>query len=366
MRSISLPRANGLLLLAILTVAALYFGRLFLMPLAFAGLLAMLLRPVSNWLERHGIKRGWATLLCLLLVVAFLAALGALVAAQGSSIAEDWPQLKAQLYKELGQVQQQVQERFGIGPQKQMNFLKAQVANASESVKKFAAATMKGLLGAVGGFVLVMLYLFFLLWQRRQLRDFALQLASPENRDEAEQMLHQVSKVGGQYLVGRLLSMVFLALVYAVGFSIIGLKNALLLSAIAVLPTIVPYVGAYIGATFPLVMALASGEPGLVMPTIGVIMVAQIIDNNIIEPIAMGTALHLNPFFTIIAVVSGELLWGVPGMILFEPLFAIIRIACSHVPALQPYADVLGEKSEEPGWVKKVKGLFGRKPATAE
>lgn len=156
--------------------------------------------------------------------------------------------------------------------------------------------------------------------------------------------------------------MVFLALVYAVGFSIIGLKNALLLSVIAVLPTIVPYVGAYIGAAFPLAMALASGKAGMLLPAVVVIIVAQFIDNNIIEPVAMGSALHLNPFFTIIAVVLGELLWGVPGMILFEPLFAIIRIVCSHLPALQPHARLLEDEHDESGLMSKVKNVFRRKP----
>ncbi|GAA4363645.1 AI-2E family transporter [Hymenobacter saemangeumensis] len=361
MRSITLPRANGLLLLAVLILATLYFGRLFLMPLAFAGLLAMLLRPVSNWLERRGLGRALAALLCLLVVLAVLSALGWMIAEQGSNISDDWPQLKKQFFAELGKVQQQVQERFGVGPKKQMSFLQEQMANATAAVKRFVAATLKGLLGALGGFLLVLLYLFFLLWQRHRLRQFALKLVEPENRGEVAHILEQVSKVGGQYLIGRFVSMFFIATVYAIGFTIIGLKNALLLSVIAVLPTIVPYVGAYIGAAFPLAMALAAGEPGTVLPTVGVIILAQFIDNNIIEPIAMGSALHLNPFFTIIAVVAGELIWGVPGMILFEPLFAIIRIACSHVPALQPYAELLGDEDEEPGWLKKVKGLFKRK-----
>lgn len=365
MRSITLPRTNGVLLLSLLTIAVLYFGRLFLMPLAFAVLLAMLLTPVSNWLERRGVGRAWAALLCLLLVLVFIGALVGLVAAQGSNIAEEWPQLKTKLFQEVGRLQQEVQERFGIAPKKQMSLVNEQLGKVSDSLSKFASSAAKGLLGTVGGLVLVLLYLFFLLWQRTKFRDFALQLTAPESRAEAGTMLDQISKVGGQYLIGRLMSMVFLAMVYAVGFSIIGLKNALLLSVIAVLPTIVPYVGAYIGAAFPLAMALASGDSGMLLPAISVIIAAQFIDNNIIEPIAMGSALHLNPFFTIVAVVLGELLWGIPGMILFEPLFAIIRIACSHVPALHPYARLLEDEQDESGWMSKVKNFFRRKPHAA-
>ena len=54
----------------------------------------------------------------------------------------------------------------------------------------------------------------------------------------------------------------------------------------------------------------------------------------------------------------GELIWGIPGMILFEPLFAIIRIVCSHIPQLNPFSYVMSDDSEipkRPAWVRKIK-----------
>lgn len=125
-------------------------------------------------------------------------------------------------------------------------------------------------------------------------------------------MLDEMRRVAAQYLNGRLLSMLFLVGFYAIGSSITGLKNALLLSLIAVL------------------------------------VAAQVIDNNIIEPLVMGNQLNLSPLFTIAGIVTGELIWGLPGMILFEPLLAILRIACSHVPALHPYAILLENEVSEP------------------
>ena len=171
-------------------------------------------------------------------------------------------------------------------------------------------------------------------------------------------MLAQITKVAGQYLSGRMLSMLFLWIFYAIGFSIVGLDNALLLSLIAVLPTLIPYVGAFIVGFFPLVMALVGGASGQVLPTVGVLVAAQVLDNNVIEPLVMGARLNLSPFFTIIGIVAGELVWGVPGMILFEPMLAVVRILCSHVPALHPYAFLLEDEVPEPRWVQKVKGWF--------
>ena len=205
----------------------------------------------------------------------------------------------------------------------------------------------------------MLLYLFFLLWGRGKFREFFLKLALEGQRGEMGQLLDEVTNVAAQYLSGRLLSMLFLAGFYAIGFSISGLKNAVLLSLIAVLPTLIPYVGAYIGALFPLAMAVVGGS-GQVLPTTAVLAAAQVIDNNIIEPLVMGNQLNLSPIFTIVGIVAGELIWGIPGMILFEPLLAIIRIACAHVPALHPYAFLLENEVAEPQWVGKVKGWCGR------
>lgn len=144
------------------------------------------------------------------------------------------------------------------------------------------------------------------------------------------------------------------------GCPIAGLENAVLVSLIAVIPTLIPYVGAFIGAAFPLATVLVSGSPDLFLPVAAVLIAAQVIDNNIIEPLVMGAKLNLSPIFTIVAIVLGELIWGIPGMILFEPLLAIIRIVCDHVPALHPYSFLLADEVEEPEWIGKVKERFAR------
>ncbi|MDQ4140875.1 MAG: AI-2E family transporter, partial [Bacteroidota bacterium] len=103
------------------------------------------------------------------------------------------------------------------------------------------------------------------------------------------------------------------------------------------------------------------GSFGMVLPIIIVLILAQIIDNNIIEPLVEGNSLNLSPIITIVAIVLGELIWGIAGMILFIPMFAILRIICDHIPALHSYGYLLRNDVKEPKWVEKVKGFFNRK-----
>ncbi|GAB3996976.1 AI-2E family transporter [Spirosoma daeguense] len=353
---IPLSRINAVLAFAVLSVLILYVGRPFLIPLAFAGLLALLLLPISRRLERWGIGRIWATFLCVLLFLLFIAVFLGVLYAQAASFAEDIPRL----VKVFNQLQAQIEQRFDISSEEQLQFIKKKLATLLESSGRSISAFM-GVLGTIiTELVLIVLYLFFLLWKREKYKNFILKLTPAENKAAMADALGQISRVSARYLSGRIFSMAFLGIYYSIGLSIVGLDKAILMSMVAVLPTLIPYVGAFVGGFFPVLMALLTGTPDLLIPTVAVLVSAQVIDNNIIEPLVMGAELDLSPIFTIIAVVLGELIWGVPGMILFEPLFAVTRIICAHIPELSPYRYLLENELEEPGWVARLKKVFAR------
>jgi predicted PurR-regulated permease PerM len=358
MKNVSIYRANAFLLFGILTVIALYYGRIFFIPLFFAIAFAMLMLPVSRWLEAKGVGRIAATLICILIILAFIAGVILAISLQAVSFSEVLPQIQRKLGQALDSLQQWIQQQYGVAPQQQLSFVREQIASFSQSANKYLTGIVGGFMGLLTSFVLVILYFFFLMWKREKYEKFFLKLFSSEEKPVTKETLQQITKVAAQYLVGRFISMLFLAVCYAIGFSIVGMKNAVLISIIAVLPTIVPYVGAFVGGAFPLLMAFISGSSGMILPVLAILVVAQTVDNNLIEPLVMGSQLNISPIMTIFAIVLGELIWGIPGMILFEPMFAIIRIVCSHVPKLHPYSFLLEDDVEEPKWMEKVKGVF--------
>ncbi|MFC5270448.1 AI-2E family transporter [Adhaeribacter terreus] len=364
MKSISLYRLNAIILLGILFVMAMYYGRVFFIPLSFGIILSMLMLPVSRKLEQWGMNRFWATMVCVLIILLLVAGFIMIIAAQATSFSEDMPQIQEKLHELMNQIQTWIEQQFGVSPQKQLAFIKSQIAKFSASANRFFTSVLQGTVGIVTAFVLVILYMFFLMWKREKYKTFILQLVSSENQTKAKKTLEQITKVSGQYLTGRLISMLFVAVFYSIAFTILGLKNAILISVIAVIPNLIPYVGAFVGAFFPLIMTLISGSTGMFIPTVVILISGQAIDNNIIEPLVMGAQLSLSPIMTIFAIVIGELIWGIPGMILFEPLFAIIRIVCSHIPELNPFSYVMGDDSEfekKPEWIAKIKRAFSGK-----
>ena len=76
-----------------------------------------------------------------------------------------------------------------------------------------------------------------------------------------------------------------------------------------------------------------------------VFILIHIIDANIILPRIVGGSVKMNPFVTLIAVVIGHLIWGVPGMFLFIPLTAIIRVLSEKINEFRSWAILIGEET---------------------
>jgi predicted PurR-regulated permease PerM len=361
MNGISINRVNAGLLLAVLAAVILYYGRIFLIPFTFGILLAMLLLPVSRKLEQWGVGRVWSVWLCIWLIPVGLAGGVLLISAQLNTFLQDLPQIQKKIQQLIDSLQAWVQARFGMDPGQQISMVKKNIGQVGQSTQQSIKSAFLGTLGGIGTMGLILVYVFFLLWKREKYEKFFLKLSSEENRPQVADMLSKSTQVASEYLGGRLVSMLALAIIYGIGFSVIGLKNALLLALVAVIPTIIPYLGPVIGGFFPLAMALTSGEPGMVLSVLIVLVVAQVIDNYFIEPFVLGANLDLSPFVTIVSIVIGEMLWGIAGMILFIPMVAVLKIFFDHIPRLHPYAYLLGEEADSgPGWIDKVKGWFGK------
>jgi predicted PurR-regulated permease PerM len=143
------------------------------------------------------------------------------------------------------------------------------------------------------------------------------------------------------------------------GFWLIGLEHALLFGLITALLRIVPYFGSFLGIAFPIAFAFLTREsmwyPAAVL---GFFMVTQLLEANVLTPFITGSRLRLNPLATIMVILLGNFIWGVAGMILFVPLFGILKVIFDEIPQLQPYGYILGkeeEEEEEPAYADEVR-----------
>ncbi len=349
-------------------------------PLVMAALLAMLVLPVSRKLETWGLKRGWSSFLGVLTILLFMVGVFAVLGFQIKSLAEDWPKIKEQLKPKVTQVQEFVTDKFGISPQQQEEKLKEQMQGgekSNEGKSKESSGTGGGgiqsmlgsITGALGTTLLTFVYVFFFLLYRKKFKKSILKFFSAEKQGEVTKVINNSSKVAQQYLVGKLILMVILAVLYSIGLSIVGIKHAILVSVLAAVLTLIPYIGNLIGAGLALGMALfTGGNLTDILGVVGVFSVAQFVESYMLEPFVVGQKVNLNPVMTIIVVVVGEAVWGVPGMVIAIPVLGIFKIICDHIPALQPLGYTLGVEDTEDqdegmldkagNWIReKIKGL---------
>ena len=139
--------------------------------------------------------------------------------------------------------------------------------------------------------------------------------------------------------------MIFLLwIMYGIGFSVLGVQNAIVFAVLCGLLEIVPFIGNITGTTITVLAAAIHGANIKVL--IGIVVtygIVQFIQGWLLEPLILGPQVKINPMFTIIALVFGQIIWGIPGIILAIPITAMLKIVCDHVEALKPYGFLIGE-----------------------
>lgn len=351
-------KSAAVLIVIISTVVILVYAKPFLVPLTFAALLSMLLLPITKWLQQKKVNKAVAILLSILVLILFFALVLFFFSWQVSDLANDASKLEQQLTGKYQQLRQFVSQKLGIPPEKQQQMIRQQQASSSGKISSMVTGFLTGLGSLLTNTLLVLVYIFLFLYFRGKLKGFIVRLVPKEQEANALDAVNKAQQVAQKYLSGLAMMIAFLWVMYGIGFSIVGVKNAIFFAILCGLLEIVPFVGNLTGTALTLAMSLVQG--GGMNIVVGILVtygLVQFIQTYILEPLVVGAEVSINPLFTIVGLVAGELLWGIPGMILAIPLMGIAKIVCDHVELLKPYAYLIGEdkKKEDSGFKKKMK-----------
>lgn len=356
-------RANHYLFFIVLLIVVMYFGRAFLIPLFFAALLAMLMAPVCRRFESWGLNRAFSTIGCILILVIVIGGIGFVISTQFSTFAENITQIQSKGKELLQQAHSYIEEQIGMSPEEQKEVVKQQAEKSNQSGPGLPAKILKAITSALTGIVLALVITFLMIYNKEQFETFFLRLYDDKDKEKVKSVVGQITQVSQKYLTGRAMSVLIIATLYSIGLLIVGIKNAVLLAGIAALLTVIPYVGTVLGGLFPVLMALLTEDVQTALWA-GVVMLAiQTIDNYFIEPNVVGGEVNLNALWSILSILAGGMIWGVAGMIVFLPLFGIIKIVCDHVQPLKPVGYLLGEPGgQKPSRIREwLKEKFGKR-----
>lgn len=339
---------------------ALTYAEPIIVPILFALLLSMLLNPVVNFMTRMRFPRVLAIALAVLLAMFALAGLGYFIVTQAAHFSETMPQLKEKLNTLMNEGQRWAQEAF--------NMRRSEVKDAVEKVKdegmakggSFVGQTLTTVGTLFAFFFLLPVFTFLLLLYKRLLLTFVSKLFPAEEQPAVADVLGQTKGVVQSYLMGLIMEAGIVTVLNWVGLMLIGVEYALLLAVIGAVLNLIPYIGMIIATILPIVIALATQDVESALWVLGLYAFVQFVDNNFIVPKVVASRVQLNALVSILVVMIGGALWGIPGMFLSIPITAMLKVIFDRVPGLEPFGYVLGDDD-----AKSQHALF-RLPSTAK
>jgi len=318
-----------------------------LWPLAVAGILALMLRPiVFQFQTRLNISPVFAVILLYTLVV--IASVGVLawilpvLVAQIRDIAVLVPQLVSNglhylqenlpLWAEMfrDQTGQHIEIRKHL--ESALSQLSDWTVNALPGVLA-AGGMLLGIFSIAAGLAIVPVYLFFFLQSQRDPTDSLhgmLPFLKKGTREDVVFLAREFVSVIVTFFRGQLLIAMIVGVLLAIGFSIVGLRFSLILGLILGMLNIVPYLGVILGVLITIPLALLQPEGGIALAGMVAVVftLVQLLDTIFLTPKIMGDRTGLHPAVIIIAILFwGTALNGLLGMILAIPLTAFFVTA---------------------------------------
>lgn len=322
------------LLLGVAVVAAgLAFQRLqvLLLAIVVALFLTVLLSPLADRLERR-MPRLAATWI---VVVGALGGLTGLIWLLAPTVAEQFRDLGPTLEEGWEQIQDWLRD----GPlgltQSEIDRYVEQAGDALTGAQdQLFAGFMAGALVVVElvvGFLLMLVLTFFFVKDGRKILEWGLGHIRHEHHEVARALGDRVWFAGGGYVRGTAIVATADAVGIAIGLAVIGVPLVLPLAILTFFGGFFPLVGATVAGGVAVLVALVDGGLTPALLTLGVVILVQQMESNLLEPLVLSRAIKIHPVGVLAALTGGGLLGGIVGAFLAVPIAAIVVAVCAEL-----------------------------------
>ncbi|MGA7639593.1 MAG: AI-2E family transporter [Candidatus Acidiferrales bacterium] len=352
---------------AVVVVATLYFAKVVLIPFALAVLLTFVLTPFVRMLERIWLGRVVSTLLVVLLAVVAVSALGWTVGLQFSQVMNELPHYRTNIKNKIDSLHWTRNETINNASNTMNEISKELVAPpahgaAGESHPAYEASrqrplpveivkppslpleSVQSVLGLVASFGIVVVFTFFMLMRRENLRNRFISLAGQGRLHAMTQAMDEAAARVSRYLRMQLLVNTCYGIFIGTCLHFIGVPGALLWGVLVGILRFLPYIGPPLGGILPLLLSLAVFQ-GWSRPlmTLGLFVITEIIVSNFIEPALYGAYTGISSLAVLVAAIFWTAIWGPIGLLLSTPLTLCVVVIGRYVPRLSFLPVLLGD-----------------------
>jgi predicted PurR-regulated permease PerM len=363
------------IIIGVAVVAGLYFGRDVLVPMSIAVLLSFVLAPVADALGRLRIGRVPSVLVAVALAFAILGTLGAIIGRQAAQLSENLPTYQVVISKKLDAVRSSafgarmvekaadalhgLENNIGKGavpavpqagqgpttPGLNHPLVQVEVHQPPPGPVQILQSIFSALLPPLATAAIVIIFVVFILLQRRDLRDRFIGLIGSDDLHRTTTALDDAAQRLSRYFLALTGINASFGIIIGLGLSLIGVPNPVLWGIVGAVLRFVPYAGAFIAAAIPLALA-AAVDPGwsMVAETALLFVVVEGIMGQVVEPQLFGHTTGMSPLAIIVAAGFWTLIWGAPGLLLSTPITACLVVLGRHVESLNFIELLLGDK----------------------
>lgn len=347
------------LLVAATVFAVMFFLRELILPLLIAALITFLLSPVVQRLQRR-IGRTAAVIVAAGITFGAIGTFGWITATQVIDLAGKLPAYQENLrskiadlegtgpgpFSGLTQMVENLDQEKNAGTAAQPEPTPVQVVTTSPNSRfERLGASMAPYLVFLGPAGAVVVLALFMLVKREDLRDRIIQLIGRNHISRTTSAMIEAAGKVNSYLRMQLLVNLLYGIPVAAGLALIGVPNALLWGALAVVLRFIPYVGPLAAMIPPIILSLAVFDnwTGPLL-TISLYVFLELLGNNVVEPWLYGSSTGISPFSLIVAALFWTWLWGIPGLVLSTPVTVCLLVIGTHVPSLAFFGVLLSDK----------------------
>jgi predicted PurR-regulated permease PerM len=349
---------------AFVVIAALYFARDILMPFALAVLLSFMLAPLVKRLQKWYVPRGLAVVSVALMAFGVIFILGGVIVSQVNQLAADLPQYQStlrdkiqslrgaaggsrtlerasevlqDLSKELSQPDLQTTPAPGQPPRP----VPVEVREPDPGPLATLISVVRPLIHPLATMGLVIVFVIFILWQRQDLRNRLVRLAGSNDLNRTTRALNDAGQRLSRLFLTQLALNACFGLVIGIAWWVIGVPSAALWGILVMVLRFMPYIGTWISAVFPLLIAAAVGPDwSMFIWAAAMFIVVDILVGQVIEPMVQGHSTGLSPVAVIASATFWTWLWGPIGLILATPITMSLAVLGRHIESMK-FLDVM-------------------------
>ncbi|SHG57556.1 AI-2E family transporter [Ornithinibacillus halophilus] len=308
-------------------------------PIILAFIAFYLLNPIVDLLERLRIKRIWGIIIIILGISGLLTGVILLTAptieVQITSFVNNFPSYVGQMFVNFTDW---VENSF-LGPYYEEGYnwvisnfsdipgmIGSYIGDAYQGVRN-VASTLTNVVVALVTFPII---LFFLLKDGTRFKRYFIKLLPPKYRNDMKHILHNMDVQVGSYIQGQIIVASCIGILLFIGYLIIGLEYAIILAIIAAITSVVPYLGPTI-AIIPAIIIAIVDSPFMLLKLALVWIAVQFLEGNFVSPNIMGKTMKIHPLTIVIVLLVAGNLFGVVGVILGIPGYAILKVLITYL-----------------------------------